>query len=66
MRLFSIASVALALVIFGFLGGILTGAGGLMMMSFCLWSPAIGFWGFSIGRLRLRLVLDDPRKTVRR
>jgi len=65
MRTFAIASALLFGALVLFIVGMFSGDGGLMLSIFCLWTPLSIFWGFSVGRLRLRLVVDNPIKDAK-
>jgi hypothetical protein len=59
MKTFAISSALVIGAFILFVVGMFSGDGGLMMAIFCTWTPLIGFWGFSFGRLRLRIVIDE-------
>jgi len=66
MRTFILASMVVCVALILFVVGMFSGDGGLMMGIFCLWTPLVGFWGFSFGRMKIRIVVDDmPTKSVK-
>lgn len=60
MRTLAIASALLFGALVLFIIGMFSGDGGLMMAIFCLWTPLAVFWGFSVGRLRIQLIVENP------
>lgn len=66
MKTFMIASMVVLGAFVLFVVGMFSGDFGMMMAIFCLWTPLVGFCGFSFGRMKIRIVVDDvPTKLVK-
>lgn len=59
MKTFAVSSVLVIGAGILFVVGMFSGNGGLMMAIFCSWTPLVAFWGFSFGRMRLQISVNN-------
>jgi hypothetical protein len=64
MKTFATSSALLIGALVLFVIGMFGGNGGLMMGIFCLWTPLAIFWGYSVGRLRIRFIVENPMQST--